>query len=178
MTLENKNVIEYARSDSYVQDLMWILNTLLVYPYYGGYVREDSDSNSDFAFENDFIYQFFQDQKTLLYTVLSVFHPKKKKIYETLTQFYEITKMYTQKYLETQETNTWRDFFEHVMDRQNDAQDQITAPIQNFISDMDQRLQDQIEDQIRDQIEDQIRDQIEDQIRDQIEDQIRDQTST
>ena len=74
-----KDVIKYARSEKYIEDLMWIVNTILKYPYYGGYIRDDLDQNNCFALENDLIIQFFYDQKPLLYMILSVFYPRKKK---------------------------------------------------------------------------------------------------
>ena len=167
--LKKKDVIKYARSEKYIEDLMWIVNTVLKYPYYGGYIRDDLDQNNCFALENDFIIQFFYDQKPLLYMILSVFHPRKKKIFETLNQFYDIIKIHTEKYIETQETNTWRDFVELVMNRQNNAQDQTQDQIHNQIQ---EQISNQIQDQIHNQIQEQISNQIQDQIQKQIQEQI------
>ena len=106
-----KEDLRYLESNAFQNDLAWLIKTMFLYPYYGGFTYNDNS----FTLVNDFIFRFFHSQKDFLFGLFSYLNLKDSKLEEALIQVYELQEIHLSDYLENSAIlkNFWKKLLEY-----------------------------------------------------------------
>lgn len=106
-----KEDLRYLESNAFQNDLAWLIKTMFLYPYYGGFTYNDDS----FTLVNDFIFRFFHSQKDFLFGLFSYLNLKDSKLEEALIQVYELQEIHLSDYLENSAIpkNFWKKLLEY-----------------------------------------------------------------